>query len=96
MYIRQLVFGDLADPNLATERKVLQPLEQLRGIKDFKLWYRHERSRDPLGGDIEELYTYDVRGELCEDRQAEEYRESLSKQVRLPRGTNRSPDDAKS
>ena len=49
LYIRQFSW-QLGNLSGKTERTVLEPLAQLRGLQDFQLWYMYEQVHSPLGG----------------------------------------------
>ena len=77
VYIRQFSW-DLNNPSAESERRVLEPLAGVRGLKDFKLWYRHEHVRSPFSDDCAEVYTNEIRGVECNVKEAIEFRERLS------------------
>ena len=65
---------------------VLEPLRrEVRGLKRFRLWYRHERVRDPFGDSYQSVYAYDVLGQVCEDGEARGFRKDVEDEVRRPR-----------
>ena len=85
VYIRQFTWD--SKPNAGTERKVLEPLAaELRGLRAFRLWYRHERVWDPFGYSYENAYTYDILGEECKDKEAVDFRERVADTVTEPNG----------
>ena len=87
LYIRQFTWNPKRF-NTETERRVLLPLVKLRGLRDFKLWYRHERVRDPFGGDAAQAHAYELRGEECQDEAAQTFRQWLETTVKMPRGSS--------
>ena len=90
LYIRQFTWNQKAlnaAINASTERRVLLPLVKLRDLKEFNLWYRHERVKDPFGGDFGPLVTHEMSGEECQDQAAQAFRRWLSSAVKMPRGS---------
>ena len=86
LYIRQFTWSQKTF-NTETERRVLLPLIKLRGLRDFTLWYRHERVKDPFGGDATQAHAYELRGEECQDEAAQTFRKWLETTVKMPRGS---------
>ena len=58
VYIRQFTWD--VKPNAETERRVLDPLSRLRGLRDFQLWYRHIKVREAFGADFDQYYTFEI------------------------------------
>ena len=63
------------------------PLARLRGLKEFRLWYRHELGLNPFSSyEHPEEHCLQVKGEECREPEASKFREWLCEAVKKPRG----------